>query len=283
MPYGGLKASGIGKEGFRTAVSEMTEEKTIILHAAGDRGRPTARRQAMTGNRTLRLTTAQALVLYLSGSTASRTATDGGSSPRRWGSSATATWPASDRRWTSTPHDLPFIQGRNEQGLVHVAIGVRQGRPAARRAGRHRVDRPRRARTWSPAPPWRRSTGCRCCCCPATSTRPAGRDRSSSSSSTRSRPTPASTTPSAPVSRFFDRITRPEQLLTALPAAMRVLVDPVEHRRRGALAAAGRPVARVRLPGRVLRRARLDHPPTAARPGRDRRPSSTWSRRRAGR
>ncbi|HEY7815910.1 MAG TPA: thiamine pyrophosphate-dependent enzyme, partial [Nakamurella sp.] len=30
-----------------------------------------------------------------------------------------------------------------------------------------------------------------------------------------------------PVSRFFDRITRPEQLLTALPAAMRALVDPV--------------------------------------------------------
>ena len=35
MPYGGLKASGIGKEGFRSAVSEMTEEKTVILH-----GRP---------------------------------------------------------------------------------------------------------------------------------------------------------------------------------------------------------------------------------------------------
>ena len=35
MPYGGLKASGIGKEGFRTAVSEMTEEKTVIIH-----GRP---------------------------------------------------------------------------------------------------------------------------------------------------------------------------------------------------------------------------------------------------
>ncbi len=30
-----------------------------------------------------------------------------------------------------------------------------------------------------------------------------------------------------PVCRFFDRITRPEQLLTALPAAMRVLTDPV--------------------------------------------------------
>jgi 3D-(3,5/4)-trihydroxycyclohexane-1,2-dione acylhydrolase (decyclizing) len=31
-----------------------------------------------------------------------------------------------------------------------------------------------------------------------------------------------------PVSKFFDRISRPEQLLTALPAAMRVLVDPVD-------------------------------------------------------
>jgi len=30
------------------------------------------------------------------------------------------------------------------------------------------------------------------------------------------------------VSRFFDRISRPEQLLTALPEAMRVLTDPVE-------------------------------------------------------
>jgi 3D-(3,5/4)-trihydroxycyclohexane-1,2-dione acylhydrolase (decyclizing) len=31
-----------------------------------------------------------------------------------------------------------------------------------------------------------------------------------------------------PVSRYFDRITRPEQLLTALPDAMRVLLDPAE-------------------------------------------------------
>ncbi|MCC7447892.1 MAG: 3D-(3,5/4)-trihydroxycyclohexane-1,2-dione acylhydrolase (decyclizing) [Anaerolineae bacterium] len=31
-----------------------------------------------------------------------------------------------------------------------------------------------------------------------------------------------------PVSRFFDRITRPEQLLTALPNAMRVLTNPAE-------------------------------------------------------
>jgi acyl-CoA reductase-like NAD-dependent aldehyde dehydrogenase len=32
MPYGGLKGSGIGKEGPRAAVAEMTEAKTIVLH-----------------------------------------------------------------------------------------------------------------------------------------------------------------------------------------------------------------------------------------------------------
>jgi glyceraldehyde-3-phosphate dehydrogenase (NADP+) len=37
MPYGGLKGSGIGKEGPRWAVAEMTEEKTVVLH-----GRPWA-------------------------------------------------------------------------------------------------------------------------------------------------------------------------------------------------------------------------------------------------
>jgi acyl-CoA reductase-like NAD-dependent aldehyde dehydrogenase len=32
MPYGGLKGSGIGKEGPRYAVQEMTEMKTVVLH-----------------------------------------------------------------------------------------------------------------------------------------------------------------------------------------------------------------------------------------------------------
>jgi acyl-CoA reductase-like NAD-dependent aldehyde dehydrogenase len=32
MPYGGLKGSGLGKEGPRAAVAEMTESKTVILH-----------------------------------------------------------------------------------------------------------------------------------------------------------------------------------------------------------------------------------------------------------
>lgn len=32
MPYGGLKASGYGKEGVRSTVEEMTEVKTVIIH-----------------------------------------------------------------------------------------------------------------------------------------------------------------------------------------------------------------------------------------------------------
>jgi len=32
MPYGGLKGSGIGKEGPRYAVEEMTELKTVVIH-----------------------------------------------------------------------------------------------------------------------------------------------------------------------------------------------------------------------------------------------------------
>jgi len=35
MPYGGLKQSGIGKEGPRYAVEEMTESKTVIFHGIG--------------------------------------------------------------------------------------------------------------------------------------------------------------------------------------------------------------------------------------------------------
>ena len=32
MPYGGFKQSGLGKEGARYAVEEMTETKTVVFH-----------------------------------------------------------------------------------------------------------------------------------------------------------------------------------------------------------------------------------------------------------
>ncbi len=34
MPYGGLKGSGVGKEGPRSAIEEMTELKTVVFHRA---------------------------------------------------------------------------------------------------------------------------------------------------------------------------------------------------------------------------------------------------------
>ena len=34
MPYGGLKGSGVGKEGVRSAVQETTEEKTVSARAS---------------------------------------------------------------------------------------------------------------------------------------------------------------------------------------------------------------------------------------------------------
>jgi glyceraldehyde-3-phosphate dehydrogenase (NADP+) len=33
MPYGGMKMSGVGREGPRYAVEEMTEIKTVVIHA----------------------------------------------------------------------------------------------------------------------------------------------------------------------------------------------------------------------------------------------------------
>jgi glyceraldehyde-3-phosphate dehydrogenase (NADP+) len=35
MPYGGLKHSGLGKEGPKYAIQEMTEEKLVVLHLRG--------------------------------------------------------------------------------------------------------------------------------------------------------------------------------------------------------------------------------------------------------
>ena len=32
MPYGGLKESGMGKEGPRYAIKEMTETKMVVIH-----------------------------------------------------------------------------------------------------------------------------------------------------------------------------------------------------------------------------------------------------------
>ena len=63
-----------------------------------------------------------------------------------------------------------------------------------------------------------------------------------------------------PVSRYWDRITRPEQLLQSLPAAIAVLTDPADLRPGDAGAAPGRAGGGVRLPRALLRAARAPAP-----------------------
>jgi acyl-CoA reductase-like NAD-dependent aldehyde dehydrogenase len=33
MPYGGIKDSGLGKEGPKYAIDEMTEMKSVVIHS----------------------------------------------------------------------------------------------------------------------------------------------------------------------------------------------------------------------------------------------------------
>jgi 3D-(3,5/4)-trihydroxycyclohexane-1,2-dione acylhydrolase (decyclizing) len=122
---------------------------------------------------------------------------------------------------------MPFVQGRNEQALVHIAAGF------AKASRRHAT----LAVTASIGPgALNMVTGAGL----ATVNRLPVLLLPGDSYATRRQgpvlqqlqhPTEADTSVNdafRPVSKFFDRITRPEQLLTALPAAMRVLVDPVE-------------------------------------------------------
>ena len=79
------------------------------------------------------------------------------------------------------------------------------------------------------------------------------------------------TTASARSARYFDRITRPEQLLTALPRALRDDDRSGRLRPGHARLLPGRAGRGLRLSRELLRAAGLAHPPARARPGRGRR------------
>ena len=180
----------------------------------------------MTGNPTLRLTTAQALILYLS---RQYSVADGDRRrliPAALGIFGHGNVAGLGQALDQYADDLPFIQGRNEQGLVHIASGFAK---ATRRRAALAV-------TASIGPgALNMVTGAAL----ATVNRlPVLLLPGDSYATRRQGPVlqqlqhPIEADASVndafrPVSRFFDRITRPEQLLTALPAAMRVLVDPV--------------------------------------------------------
>jgi 3D-(3,5/4)-trihydroxycyclohexane-1,2-dione acylhydrolase (decyclizing) len=121
---------------------------------------------------------------------------------------------------------MPFVQGRNEQSLVHLATGY------AKHTRRHAT----LAVTASIGPG---STNMLTGAALATVNRLPVLLLPGDSYATRRQgpvlqqlqhPSQADVSVNdafRPVARFFDRITRPEQLLTALPAAVRVLTDPV--------------------------------------------------------
>ena len=72
------------------------------------------------------------------------------------------------------------------------------------------------------------STVCRCCCCPATCSPTAGPIRCCSRSRDFGDGTVSANDCFRPVSRYFDRIARPEQIVPALNRAIAVLTDPAE-------------------------------------------------------
>ena len=124
--------------------------------------------------------------------------------------------------------DLPYYLARNEQAMVHASAGFARmsNRPAGLRL--HRLDRPGLDQHGHRRRAARPSTASRCCCCPATSSPPGRPARCCRSSRTRARYDVSVNDAFRPVSRFLDRINRPEQLPSALLAAMRVLTDPAE-------------------------------------------------------
>ncbi len=180
----------------------------------------------MTSNRTLRLTSAQALVLYLS---KQYSVVDGHRRrlvPAAMGIFGHGNVAGLGQALDQYAAELPFIQGRNEQALVHIASAF------AKASHRHAV----LAVTASIGPgALNMVTGAGL----ATVNRLPVLLLPGDTYATRRQgpvlqqlqhPVEADATVNdafRAVSRFFDRITRPEQLLTALPAAMRVLVDPV--------------------------------------------------------
>src|SRR6476469_719900 len=181
----------------------------------------------MTPAPTVRLTVAQAVVTYLSRQYSVADGERRRLIPATLGIFGHGNVAGLGQALDQLNETMPFIQGRNEQALVHAAVGF----------AKHSRRRATLAVTASIGPgAMNMVTGAAL----ATVNRLPVLLLPGDTYATRHQgpvlqqlqhPIDADLTVNdafRPVSRFFDRITRPEQLLTALPAAMRTLVDPVE-------------------------------------------------------
>src|ERR687890_2316348 len=175
---------------------------------------------------TVRLTVAQALITYLSKQYSVADGERRRLIPAALGIFGHGNVAGLGQAFDQLSDAMPFIQGRNEQALVHIASGY------AKASRRHAT----LAVTASIGPgSLNMVTGAGL----ATVNRLPVLLLPGDAYATRRQgpvlqqlqhPTEADLTVNdafRPVSKFFDRITRPEQLLTALPSAMRALVDPV--------------------------------------------------------
>jgi 3D-(3,5/4)-trihydroxycyclohexane-1,2-dione acylhydrolase (decyclizing) len=181
----------------------------------------------MTASPTVRLTVAQAVITYLSRQYSVADGVRRRLVPATLGIFGHGNVAGLGQALDQLAETMPFIQGRNEQALVHAATAF------AKHSHRHST----LAVTASIGPgAMNMVTGAAL----ATVNRLPVLLLPGDTYATRHQgpvlqqlqhPTGADLTVNdafRPVARFFDRITRPEQLLTALPAAMRTLVDPVE-------------------------------------------------------
>ena len=180
-----------------------------------------------SSGRTVRLTVAQAVVTYLSRQYSVADGRRRRLVPASLGIFGHGNVAGLGQALDQLSDALPFIQGRNEQALVHIAAGF------AKAARRHAT----LAVTASIGPgAMNLVTGAAL----ATVNRlPVVLLPGDTYATRRQGPVlqqlqhPVEADASVndvfrPVSRFFDRISRPEALLTALPAAMRVLTDPAQ-------------------------------------------------------
>ena len=176
---------------------------------------------------TIRLTAAQALVRFLSVQYSQRDGACERAVPAMLGIFGHGNVCGIGQALSEHTGDLPFHQAKHEQGMVHVALGYAKAR--------RRLATPACTASIGPG-----ATNLVTGAATATTNRlPVLLLPGDTFANRRQGPVLQQLQhPSyadwgvnetlRPVSRFFDRIARPEQLLTALPEAMRVLLDPAE-------------------------------------------------------
>ena len=204
--------------------------------ARAGRARARARGDPGRGLGVVRLTAAQALVRFLAAQYVERDGVEHRFFAGCFGIFGHGNVAGIGEALLREPRAADLLPGAQRAGDGAHRRRLRRMQEPARRRSRARRRSGRARRTWSPARRSRPSTGCRCCCCRATS-------------SPRARPRPGA--PAArgalgrdvsvndcfrPVSRYFDRIWRPEQVVPAALAgdarARRARPRPARSRSR---------------------------------------------------